>query len=229
MQIFSQRMCLLCGVSNEKDVCHACFKDLPQLPTNRCPICLLPVTTSQECGVCLTTKPAFTRALAAFQYSFPIDALIQSLKYQTNLAIVPILADLLIDQIEITKLPDFIVPMPLHPKRLRERGFNQALEISRVIANKSGVTLLSDVCQRIRNTPAQTGLNWKERQKNIHNAFTCSINVSGKHIAVVDDVMTTGATLNELAKVLCQQGADEVSGWIVARTLPAMPPSRTAL
>jgi ComF family protein len=133
-----------------------------------------------------------------------------------------VLADLLIahiDSVASIGRPDFIVPMPLHPDRLRERGFNQALAIARRVSKKTGIALLPDACQRIRNTPSQTGLPWKEREQNIRRAFTCEAKLEGKHVAMLDDVMTTGATLNELAKVLCKHGATHVSGWVVARTL----------
>ena len=136
----------------------------------------------------------------------------------------PILADLLLARIDKDSLPDFIVPMPLHPIRLRERGFNQALEISRKVSKKCGIPLLPDICKRIKDTTSQAGLPWKEREKNIREAFTCEIDLSGRHIAMLDDVMTTGATLNELAKVLRKHGAKHVSGWVAARTLPRVLP-----
>jgi ComF family protein len=161
-------------------------------------------------------------------YAFPIDALLHSLKYRTNLALAPVLADLLLAQIDKAALPDFIVPMPLHPVRLRKRGFNQAIEIARRISKKSGVPLLPALCRRVRDTASQTGLPWKEREKNIRDAFDCEgkLNekqLNGKHIAIVDDVMTTGATLNELARVLRKCGAVHISAWVVARTLPGTP------
>lgn len=206
-----------------QDLCESCYIHLPQLPVNYCPICLWPVPTAEVCGACLTKPPAFTRSIAALRYTFPVDALIHSLKYQANLAIAPILANLLIKQLKATKMmPDVIIPMPLHPIRLRERGFNQAMEISRYISKQMKITLLPDSCSRIKHTPPQTGLPWKARQKNIRKAFSCKIDLSGKHVALVDDVMTTGATLNELAKILRKQGASEISNWVIARTLPEM-------
>ena len=133
-----------------------------------------------------------------------------------------VLADLMWERINdaaFSMLPDFIAPMPLHPARLRERGFNQALEIARRVSNKSGIALLPGACKRIKDTPPQTGLPWREREKNIRGAFACELDLTGQHIAVLDDVMTTGATLNELARVLRKRGATEVSAWVVARTL----------
>jgi len=109
--------------------------------------------------------------------------------------------------------------MPLHPARLRERGFNQSLELARRIAAKLDIPLLSHACQRVRDTPPQSALKWKERGKNMRRAFTCTEDLSGKHIAVVDDVMTSGASLNEVALALRRAGAREVSAWVIARTL----------
>lgn len=193
---------------------------LPQLPDSHCPICLWPVPTAEICGACLKKPPAFTRTIAALRYTFPIDALIHSFKYQANLAIAPILADLLMKKLTaIETRADVIIPMPLHPIRLRERGFNQAMEISRYISKHMGIMLFPDSCSRIKHTLPQTGLPWKDRQKNIRKAFSCKIDLSGKHVAVVDDVMTTGTTLNELAKTLRQQGAAEINNWVIARTL----------
>ena len=221
MHVPAQKSCLLCGAISGEDFCAACSRDLPQPPAIHCPVCLWPAPTGEICGSCLKNPPAFTRTLAALRYAFPADALIHALKYQTNLAIAPVLANLFIARLKTMKtMPDVIVPMPLHPIRLRERGFNQAMEISRTIAKQTGIALLLDSCNRIKHTPPQTGLPWKERQKNIRRAFSCKIDLSGKHVAIVDDVMTTGATLNELAKVLRLHGASEISNWVIARTLP---------
>ena len=195
---------------------------LPYLPHYCCPVCALPTTAGHVCGACLTDPPAFARTLAALSYAFPTDALIHSLKYRANLAMASILADLLIEKIDnvVSSMPpDCIVPMPLHPARLRDRGFNQALEIARRVSKESGIALLPDACQRIKDTPPQTGLPWKEREKNIRGAFACEMDLTGKHVVVLDDVMTTGTTLNELAKVLRKRGATEVSAWVMARTL----------
>ena len=221
----TQKSCLLCGAIAGGDFCPACYRNLPQLPASHCPVCLWPVPTNEICGNCLKKPPAFTRTLAALRYTFPADALIHALKYQTNLAIAPVLANLFIARLKTMEtMPDVIVPMPLHPIRLRERGFNQAMEIGRTIAKQTGIALLPDGCSRIKHTLPQTGLPWKERQKNIRRAFSCRIDVSGKHVAIVDDVMTTGATLNELAQVLRRRGATEISNWVIARTLPEIHP-----
>ncbi|HWN30567.1 MAG TPA: ComF family protein [Burkholderiales bacterium] len=166
----------------------------------------------------MSEPPAFDSARAAFSYSFPVDALIQALKYQGNLALAPILAAALLSEADVPL--DYLIPVPLSAVRLRERGFNQALEIAKIISRESGVSLLMDSCGRILDTPPQAGLPWKERAKNIRGAFICNTDLRGKKVALIDDVMTTGATLNELAKAVRKRGATEVNVWVVARTLP---------
>jgi ComF family protein len=141
-----------------------------------------------------------------------------ALKYGEKLHLAKQMGDRLAQRVSVR--PDCLVAMPLHPKRLRERGFNQSLQLARHIAQRLDLPLLATACQRVRNTPSQSTLPWKERGKNMRKAFSCSAEVAGKHVAVVDDVMTTGATLNELALALLNAGASEVSVWVVARTLP---------
>jgi len=128
------------------------------------------------------------------------------------------LADCLSNRVEVR--PDYIIAMPLHRSRLRERGFNQSMELARRAARNLKIPLLLHACQRVRDTPPQSALKWKERGRNMRKAFTCTQDFSGKHIAVVDDVMTSGASLNEVASALRRAGAAEVSAWVIARTLP---------
>ena len=156
--------------------------------------------------------------MAAFAYAFPLDKLVLALKYGEKF----LLADMLGDQLaqRVSTRPDCLIPMPLHPQRLRERGFNQSLQLAKRIGQQLNLPVLPHACKRIRNTPSQSTLAWKERGKNMRKAFSCSAEVAGKHVAVVDDVMTTGATLNELSATLLAAGATEVSAWVVARTLP---------
>ncbi len=152
-------------------------------------------------------------------YRFPVDALIQASKYAGDLGAGRALGELLADAIAADPAPDIIVPMPLHPARLKQRGFNQALEIARPLAWRTGASLVTDACARVKDTPPQASLPWKEREKNIRSAFACRKDLSGKRIALVDDVMTTGHTLNEAAKALKKGGAAQVHAWAVARTL----------
>jgi len=214
------RDCLLCGAgSGGNALCRACRSALPRLPAARCPICAVPTGGSAICGACLADPPFFQRTLAAVAYRFPVDALIQACKYAGDLGAGRALGELLADAIAGDPVPDIIVPMPLHPARLKERGFNQALEIARPLAWRTGASLVTDACERVKDTPPQASLPWKEREKNIRSAFACRKDLSGKRIALVDDVMTTGHTLNEAAKALKKGGAAQVHAWAVARTL----------
>jgi ComF family protein len=156
--------------------------------------------------------------VAAFSYDFPLDKLMLAFKYSEKLHLANSLGDRLAQGVVVR--PDCVVAMPLHPVRLRERGFNQSLQLARRIGRQLDIPVLPHACQRVRNTPSQSALPWKERSKNMRKVFSCTAEVAGKHVAMVDDVMTTGATLNELALALLNAGASEVSAWVVARTLP---------
>jgi len=218
-----QRCELCAGVSGTALVCGACMRDLPWLP-RACPVCALPSGES-VCGHCLSDPPAFDATIAAFLYAFPIDRLIHSLKYQGRLALAEWCADAILARREpansgVSSRPDRLIALPLAVLRQRERGYNQALEIARVIGARTGVPLLSRGLSRVRATPPQAALPWTERAKNVRGAFACDIDLSGLAIALVDDVMTTGASLAEAAKVLKASGAASVENWVVARTLP---------
>ncbi|MBI5436763.1 MAG: ComF family protein [Nitrosomonadales bacterium] len=209
--------CLLCGTASPNGPwCGPCDAALPYLATPHCPLCALPTLNGATCGRCLKHAPQFDRTVAVFAYAFPLNKMVQALKFNEQLMLVRLLASKLAQRVEIR--PDCIVAMPLHPARLQERGFNQSLELARQIARNLNIPLLNHACQRVRDTPPQSALPWKERGKNMRKAFTCTENLSGKHVAVVDDVMTSGASVNELAHALRRAGACEVSAWVVART-----------
>jgi ComF family protein len=167
----------------------------------------------------LSNPPEFDRVLAPCAYAHPLDRAIQSFKFGSNLAAAQMLADLMLTEIRAATLPDLIVPMPLSRERLRERGFNQSLEIARIIAAQIGVVLGPESCRRIQHGAPQSALAWNERAKNIRGAFVCTEDMNGRSVAVVDDVLTTGSTLNEIARVLRKRGATQVIGCIAARTL----------
>ena len=219
--VFIPQTCLLCGAkSHNEKLCRDCSNELPRLLGPRCPRCALP-TDGNLCGTCLRKLPAFSGVIAALIYTFPVDAIIKSLKYHRNLAVTEVLAETLLKAIPQENEPDLLVPVPLSREKQCERGFNQAHEISKVLTRRLGIPIIAEACSRIRNTPSQTTLPWNQREKNIRGAFACSSDFSGKRIAVVDDVMTTGATLHELANTLRKHGANDVVAWVVARTLPS--------
>lgn len=212
--------CLLCGQTSASELlCRVCAGDLPRLPADRCPRCALPTPGSELCGRCLTRALHYDRTLAAFNYGFPLDKLIQAFKYAHRLALAPFLGrELAALAAEVEA--DLVIPLPLHPTRLRERGFNQALELARPVAVSLRLPLDARTCSRNRPTPPQAGLPWKERAKNIRGAFHCAGDLSGRRILLVDDVMTTGASLDECARTLKLHGAAEVTLLVVARALP---------
>lgn len=213
--------CLLCGAhSVTHSVCTDCHTDLPWHAQPHCPQCATPTPNGQICGICLKHPPAFDRTVAALAYAFPLDRLIPRLKYHSQLAIAPLLGECLVHAATASPRPDCLIAMPLHARRIRERGFNHATEIARVVAKQLALPLDTRSCQRIRDTPPQMGLKHDARRRNVRGAFTCSGAVKGRHIALVDDVMTTGTSLDELAMTLKRAGAREVTCWVAARTLP---------
>ena len=199
--------------------CAACDRALPYLEAAHCPSCALPTPRSEVCGQCLKHPPLFTRTTAVFGYAFPLDKLIQAMKYGEQLALAHAFAEKLARRIDRTGLPDCIIPMPLYPAKLRKRGFNQSQLLAAGVARRLGLELLPHACRRIRDTPPQSALPWKERKKNVRNAFCCDADLTGRRVALVDDVLTTGASLNALAEAVQKRGAVEISAWVVARTL----------
>jgi ComF family protein len=211
--------CLLCGADSENTLlCPACSADLPHQATALCPQCGIETSLGERCGTCLKSPPAFTRTIAAFRYEFPVDRLIQALKYNHQLPLANWFGGCLSEQIAADE-HDLLLPLPLHPSRLQDRGFNQSVEIARAIHRRLGIPMNVDCLTRIRATPPQAALPLKERAKNVRGAFECTVNLSGKRILLVDDVMTTGSTLRECARVLELHGAAQITLAVVARAL----------
>ncbi|MBU0689271.1 MAG: ComF family protein [Gammaproteobacteria bacterium] len=213
--------CFLCGAASRDGLCcAACASDLPRHAGPSCSVCAAPLPSGEVCGRCLQHPPAYTRTVAAFRYEFPLDSLIKSLKFNEHLILANFLADALAAR--ITSAPDYLLALPLYPTRLRERGFNQSQLIAARISHNLLLPVLTDAAFRIRDTPPQSSLPWRARNHNMRKAFALAPNldVRDKHIAIVDDVMTTGASIDALATLLKQAGAKEVSAWVVARTLP---------
>jgi ComF family protein len=221
-------LCLLCAApSSHANLCDGCRAELPYLPAERCPRCAAPSLRSEVCGSCLAHPPQYDRVLCACAYAFPLDRVIQRFKFAADLAAAPLLAELLAGAIHAADLPDVIVPMPLSDARLQSRGFNQALELARLLARSTGIRLAPRGCVRVRHDEAQSALPFAQRSRNVRGAFVSLQDFSGLAVAVVDDVLTTGATLNEVAAVLRRAGATRVQGWIAARTLPPGSPTRS--
>lgn len=211
--------CLLCQTaSGEELLCRSCARELP-LATSACPRCAAAGSGATECGACIADPPHFDASCAAYAYAYPIDVLVQALKYGGQLALAGLFAQALHRRIGRAQAVDLILPLPLHPARLAERGFNQSAEIAKALSRLSGITVEMRLARRVRNTAPQTALPWRERAGNMRRAFACAGDLAGLRIAVVDDVMTSGATLDEFARTLKKSGAARVENWVVARTL----------
>ena len=215
------RACLLCGVSaGECGLCDACRAALPVASGPRCPACASPTPAASLCGRCIKRPPKYDYVVCALDYLAPVDFLVADLKYSHNLAAARTLAASLALRLDRELYPDIVLPMPIAASRLRERGFNQATEIARHACADFGLRLSPGFAKRIAAGVSQTSLPWADRARNVRGAFRCQANLAGQTVAVVDDVITTGATLNELATLLKRAGAKSVVGWIVARTPP---------
>jgi ComF family protein len=215
MRVLFGGSCFLCRGRADDLICAECDADLPRLGFPLCPRCALASPAGAVCGRCLSTSPAYDATRAALAYDFPADALVHALKFRGELALAPLLASLLVDATRADAV-DHVVAVPLSARRLRERGYNQSVEIARRL-RKDRLDL--GLCERIRDARPQIELPYDERQRNVRGAFRCTRALVGARIAVVDDVMTTGATLNEMARTLKAAGAVHVVNWVVARTL----------
>jgi ComF family protein len=221
--------CALCGCAGDEALCAGCSTQFAGHHRHRCGQCAtpLPESAARICGDCLKQPPAFDATIAAVDYAPPLDQLVLALKFGNRLALAPLFARMLRDA--VLRSPGFALPMqltaaPLGAQRLMERGFNQALEIAKPLSRALGVPLDAKLVVRMRDTQAQAMLHPDERRENIRNAFFVSAHamdsVRGRHIGVVDDVITTGETLNELAATLKRFGAARVTNFVFARTLP---------
>lgn len=212
--------CLLCGEnSGSAPICPACAADLPHFSAHHaCPCCGEVSTLGSTCGRCLRRPPAFSRTQALWRYAFPADRLIQALKYRHCLPLGTWFGEILATTIDAKDI-DSIVPLPLHPQRLAERGFNQSVLIAEALGNCLNLPVDRDSLQRSRPTPPQAGQPYRRRQANVRDAFESCGKLSGQRLLLVDDVMTTGATLREAARILRLLGATEVRLAVVARAL----------
>ena len=216
--------CVFCGMRcrpGEPPICVGCYADLPWI-RHACGRCANPVETELACGVhcadCQTRPPPFEAAVAPLSYSFPADAAIKAMKFRRKLHYVPAFVHVL--AISMQRLPgdiDALLPVPLHTTRLRERGFNQATELARRVSRELGIPLDHRRCRRTRQTEPQSLLSTNARRINLRNAFMVRGNLPARHVAIIDDVMTTGHTTGELACVLKQAGAEYVEVWVIAR------------
>ncbi len=221
---FCPTSCLLCAARAPagKNLCPECERSLPRVEA-ACPRCAAHGAVREAddapCGECQKDPPAFAFTRAAFRYAAPVDRLIQNLKYHGRLDLSRLLGEHLAAHLQTLDdpLPDTIVPVPLHSSRLRERGYNQSLEIARFVARALGLPLNWKDARRIRATAPQTELPRDRRRGNVRGAFTAGPAFAGRRVAIVDDVLTSGHTADALADSLRRSGAVEIRVWVVAR------------
>lgn len=227
-------LCLLCdrSLTGSDNICRDCEEHLPWQPPG-CERCGLRTTALSPgrtvCSHCLAEPPAWDRCLAVFDYQPPVNALIAAFKYRNCFAEARALGKLMSQTFERhyrdlgTAMPDCLLPVPLHPKRLRHRGFNQAVVLARSVSRYTGIPLDIDSVRRQHHTSTQKGQSRAERNTNMYQAFALSAQYripSTGHIAIVDDVVTTGATTNAIARLLRDRGVRTIDVWCVARVRP---------
>lgn len=240
LDLLYPRFCLECNASIESGApepasrpasthfCSPCWKSIRRLEGPACPICAAPFhsevallhSPDHHCGECREDLPAFSRAITPFAYEGALIKAIQFLKYNRRNTLAAPLARLLVEEVETLEV-DRVMAIPLHPRRLRSREFNQSLLLAKEVSKRLSLPLLIDAMTRVRETPPQVGLSKKERKKNIRRAFSVALpeQIKDQRILLIDDVYTTGATLREGAKTLIRSGAKEVIVAALARML----------
>lgn len=223
----NEQSCLLCGEATDtpQPICTPCESELPWLG-DQCSVCALPLPMAGlRCGQCATRPPAFERVLAPWAYDFPLDSLITRFKHQGKWPFGRLLGELLADALqhhfdEGLERPDLLVPVPLAARRLRQRGFNQAAMLARWLSKPLQIPCDEHLLRRTQDTPAQQALDAKARRRNLRHVFALApdASVRRRHLALVDDVLTTGATAQTLARLLLDAGAARVDVYCLART-----------
>ncbi|MBL1320639.1 MAG: ComF family protein [Methylophaga sp.] len=209
----------MCGSSSGNDcLCQACSEQLPLLG-HACPRCASPLQQTMLCGHCLNKPPEQDASFSLFRYRSPIDRLIVDLKYHDTLVLSQFFATQMAEQLKKRPLPQLLIPIPLHPRRLRERGYNQSLELAKQLSKQLNIPVRHDILMRIKDTPPQASLPFAERKNNMKKAFQINNTNIPNHIALIDDVLTTGHTVNFAAKVLHEMGVKTIEVWTIARTI----------
>ena len=187
---------------------------------NACRYCALPLLSDEVCGGCQRKRPSCDAVHALLLYQQPVNFLVQQFKFNRKLEYGRLFSTMMAKKMtSLDGRPDLLIPVPLHSSRLRARGYNQAWELARLLSKIADIHASHRICQRIKKTPMQTGLKASERRRNLKKAFAITEEVKGLHICIIDDVMTTGSTLEAIASVLKSAGADRVTALVVARVI----------
>lgn len=221
-QLIIPPVCLLCHapLGVEDQLCAGCHAELPWLQ-HACPSCALARLDDSRCPACAQRPPPQDRALAAFHFKDPVRHAVLALKYGAGFTQARWLGRALATRAARAaahdRLPDLLLPVPLHPQRLRHRGYNQALELARIVGQKLDIEVDAHHLRRTRATADQIGQSRAARRRNLRGAFAASPELKGRHVAIVDDVMTTGSTLAEIAHCCRETGAASIETWAIAR------------
>jgi ComF family protein len=223
MHWFLPSFCTLCHMATkEKMLCQACWDALPWHDGMACARCAGSLSAGEICGECMQNAPPYQQTICVFYYQKPMDSLILSLKFAEKLSHAKLIGSLMAEKLTAhyteKEKPQYLIPVPLHPTRLRERGYNQALEIARPIAKKLCIPIQKTVCTRILPTLSQASRNAKKRKKNMRNAFAIATPFQAKYVAIVDDVLTTGSTVREVAQLFKKAGVSRIDVWCCAKT-----------
>lgn len=185
----------------------------------RCQICAKPHHAEAVCGKCIISPPLFSSTTVLFNYAYPTKKMVLDFKFNKRAELSAFFAELLLDRIKnYDKLPETLIPVPLHKKRQAQRGYNQSLEFAKNLAKELKIPVNSNLCKRIVNTDPQSELPMKSRRKNVKNAFALNNENIPKHIAIIDDVITTGSTINEISRLFKSAGCERIDIWAIART-----------
>lgn len=213
-------VCVLCRQYHRGvlAICQPCM-DLLQPIRHSCNICRLPLIDEKRllCAQCLNKKPSFNQVISHYLFEEPLRTLIHIFKYQETLGLAPFLLRLMLDAKPPIYQPDCLVPVPMHSKKLKQRGFNQAVELTKRIAKHLDISYDLNLCKKTDNTEKQVSLSLKKRKLNLLKAFVANSNTY-KHVTIIDDLLTTGSTANALALCLKETGVERVDVWCIART-----------
>ncbi len=225
LNFFFPPTCSICKITSDTSInlCSNCKNNM-KINSCCCDICGEPLSNNTQdkiiCGKCLNLTPYFDHVFSPFIYENNISQIIQQLKYGRKLANSHILAEVFLSELRNATeiMPEALIPVPIHKSKIKKRGYNQSIEIFHHVAKQLHIPFEKTCCQKIKNTDSQSTLSAKERQNNIKNSFKIIKPVNYKHVAIVDDVITTGATANELSRLIKQHGVARVDIWACARS-----------